>query len=319
VFLYGFEQVVHVLVATDRLGMSPSGVGLLGAAIGVGGLVVAPFTARLGSGPSAGLLLAGSGVLLGVPLALLAVVSNSTVALILLLFEGAGGIGFEVLFITLLQRVTPERSLARVFGLQDSITAVAQLAGSLAAPLLIAGFELETSLWIGGGVMVATAVVLASPLHRLAKRADAERLRYAPITERLRRLGIFGDAPQAALERLARAAGHRTVHAGQEVFREGDDADDLFVIVGGTAVVSRESHGELNRLGVDDWFGEVGLLHGAPRNATVSAADELELLSIPGSIFLDAVTGSEVLPDPLRLTLTNRVTSTSGDSGRMPS
>ena len=54
VFLYGFEQVVHVLVATDRLGMSASGVGVMGAAIGVGGLIVAPFTARLGDGSERG-------------------------------------------------------------------------------------------------------------------------------------------------------------------------------------------------------------------------------------------------------------------------
>ena len=306
VFMYGFEEVVHVLVATDRLGMSAAGVGILGGAVGVGGLLVAPFTARLGDGPSAGLLLALSGVLMGVPLALLAIISSPVVAVLVLLVEGIGVIAFEVLFITLLQRATPEDMLARVYGLQDSVTSVAQLLGSLAAPLLLAGVKLEASLWIGGGVMVIAAVFLAAPLNRLAVRYDAQRRRYAPITTRLRGLSIFADAPLAALERLARAARPRSVPAGQTVFDEGDPADDLFVIVGGIASVRRSDAGEVNRLGIDDWFGEVGLIRGAPRNATVSAVEDLELLVISGRVFLDALNTGESLPDVLRLSVATR-------------
>ena len=316
-FLYGFEQVVHVLVATERLGMSASGVGVLGAAVGVGGLIVAPFTARLGGGPSAGMLLAASGLLLGVPMALLAVITNPVVAVAVLLVEGMGMIVFEVLFITLLQRATPEDALARVFGMQDSVTAVAQLLGSLAAPILVAVVALEGSLWIAGGTMVVASVLLAGPLNAMSTRADAERQRYAPVTDRLRRLGIFGDASQAALERLARSAVPRSVSAGTAVFHEGDQPDDLFIIVSGEAAVTRDGVGEVSRLTTDEWFGEIGLVRRAPRNATVSAVGDLEVLAIPGAVFLDALTLNEVLPDPLRLTLTARMASTSGDSTTM--
>ncbi len=319
VFLYGFEQVVHVLVATNRLGMSASGVGILSGAVGVGGLIIAPFTARIGGGPSAGLLLALSGVLMGLPLALLAVISSPTVAVLALLVEGIGGIAFEVLFITLLQRATPEDMLARVFGLQDSVTSVAQLLGSLSAPLLVAGVELEASLWIVGGALILVAVLLAGPLNRLALRTDAERLRYAPITARLRSLSIFGDARQAGLERLARAARELSVPAGQVVVAEGDVAEDLFVIVSGTAAVSRLADGEVSRLGADDWFGEVGLIRGAPRNATVRAIDDLELLVISGTVFLDALTTNETLPEPLRLSLAARATPHTSEPTRTPS
>ncbi len=318
VFLYGFEQVVHVLVATDRLGMSASGVGVMGAAIGVGGLVVAPFTARLGDGPSAGLLLALTGLLMGVPLVLLAVITSPVVAMIVLLVEGAGGIMFEILFITLLQRATPEDMLTRVFGLQDSVTSVAQLLGSLAAPLLIAGVKLETSLWIGGGLVVGAAALLAAPLNRLSARTDAQRRRYAPTVARLRGLPIFDEARQAALERLARAARPRSVPAGQVVFREGDAADDLFVIVGGTASVRKNAFGEVGRLGVDDWFGEIGLIQRAPRNATVSAVDDLDLLVISGTIFLDALITNAILPDPLRLSIAVRTSPPIAEETRTP-
>jgi CRP-like cAMP-binding protein len=119
-------------------------------------------------------------------------------------------------------------------------------------------------------------------------------------------LSIFADAPLAALERLARAARPRSVPAGQTVFDEGDLADDLFVIVGGIASVSRNDTGEVNRLGIDDWFGEVGLIRGAPRNASVSAIDDLELLVISGRVFLDALNTAESLPDVLRLSVATR-------------
>ena len=199
--------------------------------------------------------------------------------------------------------------LARVFGLQDSVSSVAQLFGSLAAPFLVSGVNLEASLWIVGGLAVAASLLLAGPLHGLATSCDDQRKRYAPITARLRSLSIFGDARQAALERIARAAGSRTVAAGQLVFAEGDDADEFFVVVNGTGSVHKAGRGEVDRVDVDDWFGEVGLLRGAPRNATVSAIDDLDLLVIPGSVFLEALTTNEMLPEPLRLSLAARSNS----------
>ena len=93
------------------------------------------------------------------------------------------------------------------------------------------------------------------------------------------------------------------------MFAEGDDADEFFVVVSGTASVRKAGVGEVGRVGVDDWFGEVGLLRGAPRNATVSAIDDLDLLVIPGSVFLEALTTNEMLPEPLRLSLAARTNS----------
>ena len=74
-FLFGFEEVVQVLVADD-LGMGANGVGVLAAAVGVGGLLVAPFTARLGGGGAGGRFLVLSGVLLGLPMMSLAVIDE---------------------------------------------------------------------------------------------------------------------------------------------------------------------------------------------------------------------------------------------------
>ena len=305
-FLFGFEEVVQVLVADD-LGMGANGVGVLAAAVGVGGLLVAPFTARLGGGGAGGRFLALSGVLLGLPMMSLAVIDSAVLACIVLVAEGVGVILAEVLFITLLQRSCPERSLGTVYGLQDSVTAGTQMAGSIAAPVLVAGLGLSWSLVIGGGVVVVASLLLAPALNRLATRVDGDRRRLAPMVQRLRRLGIFGDASQAALERIARAARPHPLPAGTIVFHEGDIPDDLYVVETGEVAVSTAGHGEVNRLHADDWFGEIGLLRRVPRTATVTTTVDSELLAIPGTVFIDALAVAEVLPDPLRSTMTVRL------------
>ena len=64
---YGIEQVVHVLVAEDRLGLGANGVGVLNACMGAGGMAAIPFSAWLASRREAGSLFAVSGVLMGMP------------------------------------------------------------------------------------------------------------------------------------------------------------------------------------------------------------------------------------------------------------
>lgn len=309
--LVGVEQVVHVLVAERRLGIGANGVGLIDGATGLGGLLVAPFTVRLARARSSGLLLAAAGIVNGVPMAALALVSSTAPALVLMAIQGIGVISFEVLAITLMQRSCPEQALARVFSLNDSVTAGTQLIGSIAAPLLVAGPGLQASLWITGGAMVVVSLLVAPTLRRESVAADDERRRLAPMVERLSALGIFGDASQASLERLARAAVPRTFAAGTVVFREGDAPDDLHVVCSGELSVHVAGRGEVNRMAVDDWFGEIGLLRRVPRTATVQAETDVETWAIPGDVFVAALaSGPDALPDPLRRTMTARLVRT---------
>ncbi len=309
-FQVGVEQVVHVLVAEDRLGMGADGVGVLSAAIGVGGLVVAPFTARLGGSRFAGLMLAASGIVFGLAMALLAVVDSTPSALAVLAVQGMGVMVFEVVFITLLQRWCREDALARVFGLNDSVTSATQLLGAIAAPLLIAGPGLNGTLWLTGGLVVVVSLAVAPALHREAVRSADELRQLEPIVVRLRDLGIFGEAPQASLERLARSVRRRHVDADTIVFREGDQPDDMFVIDGGEFVAASVTEGELNRMRLGDWFGEIGLLRSIPRTATVTAATDGKLWVIDGQVFVNALAGPERLPDPLHRTMSIRLART---------
>jgi CRP-like cAMP-binding protein len=83
------------------------------------------------------------------------------------------------------------------------------------------------------------------------------------------------------------------VGAGQDVVRQGDAADALYLIESGSLKV--RSHGrnnaavELAALGPGDYFGEIGLLRRVPRTATVTAISPCRLLRIAGPAFLEAV------------------------------
>lgn len=312
---FGMEQVLHVLVAVDRLHLDPEWVGAMGAAIGIGGLVVAPVTARLARGPHAGTALVISGVLSGLPLSALALTSSKEVVLVILAVEGSAVIVNEVMLMTLLQRATPDEMLGRIFGLHDSSTALTQLAGSLIVPALVAGVGLSWTLALGGGITVAASLGLAPALVALGARGERERQALAPLVDELRRFAILAELGESALERIARASVTETVEPGRVVIAEGDPADDLYLVRAGELVVRSAGEGgdgtrEVNRMGAGDWFGEIGLLHRRPRTATVEAVCGVELLRVPGSVFLDAVAGPEVLADPVRRTMSVRLART---------
>ncbi len=132
----------------------------------------------------------------------------------------------------------------------------------------------------------------------------------APIVARLGALGIFGEARPVALERMARRVRLVELPAATTVFLEGDEPDDLYVITAGEVVVTSRAQGEIRRMGPDEWFGEIGLLRGVPRTATVTSVTAVELMALPGSVFVDALTLEERLPDPLARTMRYRLART---------
>jgi cAMP-dependent protein kinase regulator len=69
------------------------------------------------------------------------------------------------------------------------------------------------------------------------------------------------------------------VPAGEAVFREGDPGDRYFVIRTGEAELSAAGR-SMARLGAGAGFGELALLFGRPRSATVTAVTDLELAAL---------------------------------------
>jgi predicted MFS family arabinose efflux permease len=170
--VYGALQVLMLVVAWKRLGMSEGGYGALCAGLGAGA-----FAALVMVGPAAArnrpdLVLAGAVLLGGIPLALLAVASVPAVGIVLLALSGLGMVLTEVLALTAAQQHLPPDRIAGVFGLLDSSTVTAMLIGTLAAGPLISWLGLEAALVVVGAVM-PVAAVLAVPT--VARRRTARR------------------------------------------------------------------------------------------------------------------------------------------------
>ena len=107
------------------------------------------------------------------------------------------------------------------------------------------------------------------------------------VTALLQGVPLFGNISEAQLRRLAAAARFcaypqdaAIVEQGRRV-EDSQDGDSLYVIVEGHVRVVLEHEGteeELARLGPGDFFGEMSLLDGQPRSATVLAEEEIMCL-----------------------------------------
>ncbi len=96
------------------------------------------------------------------------------------------------------------------------------------------------------------------------------------IMSRLEGIGLFSRCAKSDLKIIARHAETMRLEPGRTIVREGDDGDALFVLISGAAVVERDGK-QVATLGPGDYFGALALLDPAPRAATVTATDDVEL------------------------------------------
>ncbi len=114
----------------------------------------------------------------------------------------------------------------------------------------------------------------------------------AVTPEALGRIGIFGGLPSEMLTFLAENLRVNNHAPGQVVFREGDNAAEMFIVLGGEfEVLKRSKRGieaRVAMLGAGDWFGEMSILDVQPRSATVRALAASRLLVL-GAGDLDGI------------------------------
>lgn len=90
----------------------------------------------------------------------------------------------------------------------------------------------------------------------------------------LRRVPLFADMDRRQAEQIARLLKKRPFAKGETVILEGSGGAAFFLIESGEATVTRKGV-HLGTLGPGDHFGEIALIDGGPRSATVTAATDL--------------------------------------------
>lgn len=104
------------------------------------------------------------------------------------------------------------------------------------------------------------------------------------VAEQLSQVPIFSGCSNRELQAIARAAKEVHHKAGTTIAREGDAGIGLFVISDGRAKVTIGGRTK-GRLGPGDFFGEIALLDGGPRTASVVAESDLTLLGVTEWVF----------------------------------
>jgi len=104
--------------------------------------------------------------------------------------------------------------------------------------------------------------------------------------ERLRAVPLFADLDEAGLAAVADVIEEAAAPRGAPITTEGRQEGWFFVIVDGTARVERDGR-TINQLGPGDFFGEVALIDGGPRTATVIAESDMRLLALKQQRFDD--------------------------------
>jgi len=97
--------------------------------------------------------------------------------------------------------------------------------------------------------------------------------------DQLASVPLFRSSSKRELEKVAKAADEVIVEAGRVLVTQGEIGRECYVIVSGEASVSRDGK-EIARLGPGQPIGELAVLDGGPRTATVTALSELDLLVI---------------------------------------
>jgi MFS family permease len=283
-FVQAMMDILVVVIAVSLLDMGEQGAGWLNSAWGVGGVGGGVVATALLARHRLPLALRWGLWLVGVPIAGIAVWPHVPAALGALLVVGVGFGMLEVSLLTLGQRLVPCDVMARVYGVEETLTIVAMAIGSIAASTLVQGVGERGALAVTGAILPLVAVVMWPRLRRLDDHVDSDDSAF----ELVRGVPAFASLPVASLESLASRSRRLQYDAGADIVRQGDEGTAFFVIEDGHVdVFEHEVHRRVE--GPGEHFGEIALLRDVPRTATVRARSAVALLVLDRPEFLAAV------------------------------
>jgi MFS family permease len=296
--MYAFDAgvgILTVVLAIDVLGAGDAGTGYLNAAVGVGGILGALTSGVLILRRRLAPPLVAGALVSSVALAVLSVAGVLPVAFLGVAMFSLGYYVVDVAVTTIIQRILPDAARGRGIGLLMSVGTLGEMVGSIAVPVIVGAAGVA----ILGPASLLLLAAVAVGVVLVGTNATREPTAAEETLARVSRQPLFSGVPPDRLEVALRRLVTTPVVAGQAIVSEGDPADRFYIIQSGSFSVTRRDvdaeERQIRTLGPDGVFGELGLLTGAPRSATVTAASDGTLLALDGPEFLELVGGGGAL------------------------
>lgn len=287
-FVRGALNVFVVVLAFDVLDRGDAGVGLLQAAVGLGAVAGAVVAGQMVSGRRLAAWFGGAVALWGLPIAAIGAWPRFGGAIAMLALVGLANAVLDVALFTMLGRLVPDGVLARAHGTFESMVAVAVGLGSLAAAAAIEGLGARAALAVIGAILPVLALLLRRRFRHLDSVLSVRQERL----DLLQRVPMLRALPLPAVDHLARAATVRTVAPGRPLVHQGALGTAYYVVADGSVDVTDRGDA-VRSLGPGEGFGEIALLRGGRRTASVRAgATAATVYRIGAEDFVRAVTGS---------------------------
>jgi len=285
----GTLNTLLVVAAIELLGMGDGGLGLLSAALGLGGLLGAIFAMSLARTDRLVRSEVVSLAYWGAPIAVIGLLPFPTVALGAMVVIGVANAVFDVSLFTIFQRGSSNEERAPVFSVFEGVAGLGAVSGSLIGPALVGLFGARGALGIAGAFLPIVALVIYSRIGG-ADRADHLAVVNEPMVRLMREVDMFDQVPLTGLERLVEGFVPVAFPAGSDLMRQGDPGDRFVVIDTGEVEISVDGR-PMGRLGHAAGVGEIALLRRSPRTATVTAVSDVTGYCVDAGTFLAAVSG----------------------------
>jgi CRP-like cAMP-binding protein len=131
-------------------------------------------------------------------------------------------------------------------------------------------------------------------------------------TDLLRLVPLFRGLTDRSFEAIANLASEADYGPGDVLVRQGTPGHEFIIIVTGRAVVDHDGM-RVRELGPGDFLGEISLVDGSPRTATVTALEGIHALSVQRDGFLDLIDRVPVFRLEVLNALTQRIRATAAD------
>jgi hypothetical protein len=289
-WIAGALDVGAATIAIDILRRDDAAVSVLLTGYGAGGLLgSAASFALVGRRRLARSLAAGSVVMCST-FAVVGWTDHLATATLLLVFVGTGVTLTSVAGRTMLQGLTPDDTLARLFGVLEALKALGLALGGLSLSLLAVRTSVATAFAVVGGAGIIGLAVMwprLASIDRARRAVDPELLRIARST------AIFSPLTPYAIEQVMNGMVPEHFDTGEALMRKGDLGDRMCVLASGGVEVDTDTgngNGGVTHHGPGAVFGEIALLHDVPRTATVTAGHGgVTVYWMDADSFLDAV------------------------------